>query len=366
MYLDLYEIKQLSYNIINYKKIINTFYNNVKLKISNKYKYLKYSIKYILLIRKIAKENNIIINKVTDNINYIFSNNNLQETTTDISKTLSIIDSHLFKAIKIDGRNTTSISLQAISYFDNLDAGFILKRYSHDKGYRYLKYIKYYSIYGDVFKLDISSDKIKIKDITNFYFQEDFNSIVIVGDKLTYDKKINNSYIIKVFTLVNNVVYWNSFLDLKNNSQKYKEDNNITIVHTVIDTIDVSKLKELNNIKDVSVSITKDGIQLLENKPKPPKGDFRYNLNVPNLNRKCFIINYSFDQRRVKDKTIEINNTNLSHIPNLLECGELGLNIYDNVSLSLKYDDEILSLQKTVTELSNKMKLYSESNKKVL
>lgn len=366
MYLDLYVIKQLSYNIINYKKIINTFYNNIKLKIREKYEYFKYSIKYILLIKKIAKENNIILNKNIDNINYIFLNNDLQEIDTDSSRILSIVDSLLFKAKKIDGKNIASISLKNIIYSDNFDTGFILKRYSHDKGYRYLKYIKYYNINGDVFKLDISSDKIKIKDITNFYFQEDFNSIVIVGDKLTYDKKINNSYIIKVYTLVNNVVYWNSFLDLKTNSCRYKEDNNTTTVHTVIDTIDVSELKELNNIKDISISITKDGIQLLENKPKPPKGDFRYSLNVPNLNKKCFIINYNFDQRCIKDKTIEINNTNLSHIPNLLECGELGLNTYDNVSLSLKYDDEILSLQKTVTELSDKMKLYSESNKKIL
>lgn len=374
MYLDLYVIKQLSYNIINYKKIINTFYNNIKLKIREKYEYFKYSIKYILLIKKIAKENNIIINKNIDNINYIFLNNNLQETDTDSSKTLSIVDSHLFKTKKIDGENINSISLKTVFYSNNLNIGFVLKRYSHDKGYRYLKYIKYYNINGDVFKLDISSDKIKIKDITKFYFQKDFNSIIIVGDKLTYGEKINNSYIIKVFTLINNVIYYNSFIDLKPNNYKYKQDNNTPITHTVIDTIDVSALKELSNVKDISISIKEDGIQLLENNPKPPKGDFRYSLNVPNLNKKCFIISYNFNQRWIRAKTIKTHNTNLSCTTNLVEYGKSDIfhthqtdsNTYDNVSVSHKYDDEILSLQKTVTELSNKMKLYSESNKKIL
>lgn len=292
--IDLFSIQAFSTKILTIKKILKDKLKHTFLYLEKKYILLIESYKYINLLKKIAKENNLTINKNADHFGEIILNehNNLNSIYTDQSRTLSIIHSSIFNSNKIQGMDSSSICRTMNEITEEFHRGFILKKYSHDKGYRYLKYIKIYNTDGVDIRLDISTDKVKIIDIDNFYYQERFDTIVIVGKQLTYDKQVNCDYVIKVFTLSYLLKTWFDLCETKTNSLrktwKYKLDFNEIVE---LDTIVVSELKELKDVKYIYISIDKDGLYIRE--------EDIYNSNPVKL-----YIRYYYDSRVIENKTI--------------------------------------------------------------
>ena len=291
---NLSHIQTFSTKILTIKKILKDKLKHTFLYLEKKYILLIESYKYINLLKKIAKENNLTINKNADHFSEIILNqhNNLNSIYTDQSRTLSIIHSSIFNSNKIQGMDSSSICRTMNEITEEFHRGFILKKYSHDKGYRYLKYIKIYNTDGVDIRLDISTDKVKIIDIDNFYYQERFDTIVIVGKQLTYDKHVNCDYVIKVFTLSYLLKTWFDLCETKTNSLrktwKYKLDFNEIVE---LDTIVVSELKELKDVKYIYISIDKDGLYIRE--------EDIYNSNPVKL-----YIRYYYDSRVIENKTI--------------------------------------------------------------
>ena len=291
---NLFRIQTFSTKILTIRKILKDKLKHNLLNIERKYNLLIESYNYINLLKKVAKENNLTINKNAEYFSEIILDkyNNLNSTITDLSKTLSIIHSSLFNSIKIQGMDSSTICRIMSEKNEEFHRGFVLKKYNHDKGYRYLKYIKIYNIHGINIKLDISTDKVKIIDIDNFYYQEGFNTIVIIGKQLTYGEQINCDYVIKVFTLTYLLKTWFDLCETKTNSLrktwKYKLSFNEIVE---LDTIVVSDLKELKDVKNINISIDEDGICIKEK-------------NLYSSNPVKLYIKYYSDSRVVENKTI--------------------------------------------------------------
>lgn len=275
---------------------------------------LSYNLKHTSLINKIAKENNLTINKLSNNFYGTILVNNLRNTLPDIEKTVSVVISSILSIIKIQGGDVSSICKTMSEPSDEFKEGYLLKRYVHDKGYRYLKSIKFYNLEKDYFELDLSDINIRMVDIQKIYYQEYFDIIIIVGKKLTYGEIINNSYVIKVFSSNHNMCDY--FEIAETSTSYYRKDNGVYWEeslqflnnYTCIDTIDVSQLKELDNVKYVDIGIGSDGIEIVE-KHTPSFEEYKLyddNDNEVHLNKKFINIRYNYynhKERIVEDKT---------------------------------------------------------------
>lgn len=353
--IDLFSIQAFSTKILTIKKILKDKLKHTFLYLEKKYILLIESYKYINLLKKIAKENNLTINKNADHFGEIILNehNNLNSIYTDQSRTLSIIHSSIFNSNKIQGMDSSSICRTMNEITEEFHRGFILKKYSHDKGYRYLKYIKIYNTDGVDIRLDISTDKVKIIDIDNFYYQERFDTIVIVGKQLTYDKQVNCDYVIKVFTLSYLLKTWFDLCETKTNSLrktwKYKLDFNEIVE---LDTIVVSELKELKDVKYIYISVDKDGLYIRE--------EDIYSSNPIKL-----YINYYYDSRVVENKTIN----KIVNPIDIYETLELGNSFIYNLSklgfFDEKDSDNYYVIDAKIEKVNNKLNVISSRVNKI-
>ncbi len=390
IYLDLYQIKKLSLNLINCKNIIKEKYNIIKYIIREKYEYLKFSYKYSNLLKKVVKENNLQINRFSNSFNDIILNNNLQNKITDLGKIISVTDAYIHHPTKIQGMDVNTICKTLYEEPTEFQNAFLVKRYTHDKGYRYLRYLKFYNLDGVYFELDLYSINNKITEIIDIYYKEDFGSIVIVGKKLTYGENIENNYIIKVFTLFHKLKNWHKFIEIENKSYINDLESYIYVQNTYennvkmflnsfaksklnlvcIDTIDITTLKLFEGIKDLDISIGTNGIDIIEKDKEFVPKEFVPILNPFSQEHRRYIENYSsckkhirirynHDERCIEDLTRFISEVrDKTYILHTMDGNPhlISSHIYDsctNHNETLKEEIEILS--KKVNDLEEEI-----------